>query len=150
MISRLSRLHLQSLAPTNPHWARVVGYGSFSLCVIHKEGLCPSSGDINRLMISANIKLQVYSVMCCCPYQVNCTKFDISIQSSENGIRRSTPWNSNINLRYDGSGTPKLQGGLITMNLRHLYIIIINILYKGLNFNLEIGCNILPEYSNYF
>jgi hypothetical protein len=37
------------LAPTNPHWARVVGYGSFSLCVIHKEGLCPSIGDINRL-----------------------------------------------------------------------------------------------------
>jgi hypothetical protein len=36
--------------PTNPHWARVVGYGQFSLWVIHKEGLCPSSGDINRLM----------------------------------------------------------------------------------------------------
>jgi hypothetical protein len=29
-----------------------VGYGPFSLCVIHKEGLCPSSGNINRLMIS--------------------------------------------------------------------------------------------------
>jgi hypothetical protein len=29
----------------------VVGYGPFSLCVIHKEGLCPSSGDINRLMM---------------------------------------------------------------------------------------------------
>jgi hypothetical protein len=28
-----------------------VGYGPFSLCVIHKEGLCPSSGDINRLMM---------------------------------------------------------------------------------------------------
>jgi hypothetical protein len=41
--------HLQSLAPTNPHWARVVDYGPFSLWVIHKEGLCPSSGDINRL-----------------------------------------------------------------------------------------------------
>jgi hypothetical protein len=25
----------------------VVGYAPFSLCVIHKEGLCPSSGDIN-------------------------------------------------------------------------------------------------------
>jgi hypothetical protein len=36
---------------TNPHWARVVGYGPFSLCVIHKEGLCPSSGDLNRLMM---------------------------------------------------------------------------------------------------
>jgi hypothetical protein len=26
-------------------------YGPFSLCVIHKEGLCPSSGDINQLMM---------------------------------------------------------------------------------------------------
>jgi hypothetical protein len=43
-LSRWSRLHLQSLAPTNPHWARVVGYDLFSLCVIHKEGLCPSNG----------------------------------------------------------------------------------------------------------
>jgi hypothetical protein len=29
----------------------VVGYGPFSLWVIHKEALCPSSGDINRLMM---------------------------------------------------------------------------------------------------
>jgi hypothetical protein len=29
-LSRWSRLHLQSLAPTNPHLARVVGYGPFS------------------------------------------------------------------------------------------------------------------------
>jgi hypothetical protein len=29
----------------------VVGYGPFSLCVIHKEGLRSSSGDINRLMM---------------------------------------------------------------------------------------------------
>jgi hypothetical protein len=50
-LSRWSRLHLQSLAPTNPHWARVVGYSPFSLCIIHKEGLCPSSGDINRVMM---------------------------------------------------------------------------------------------------
>jgi hypothetical protein len=35
----------------NPHWARVVGYGPFSLSLIHKEGLCSSSGDINRLMM---------------------------------------------------------------------------------------------------
>jgi hypothetical protein len=48
----LEFLHaLQSLAPTNPHWARVVGFGLFSLCVILKEGLCPSSGDINRMMM---------------------------------------------------------------------------------------------------
>jgi hypothetical protein len=35
-----------------PHWARVVGFGPFSFCVIHKEGLCSSSGDINRLMMN--------------------------------------------------------------------------------------------------
>jgi hypothetical protein len=50
-LSRWSRLHLQSLAHTNPHWPRVVGYGPFSLYVIQKEGLCPSSWDINRLMM---------------------------------------------------------------------------------------------------
>jgi hypothetical protein len=49
--SHWSRLHLQFLAPTNPHWGRVVGYGPFSLCVIHKEGLCPSSGGINMLIM---------------------------------------------------------------------------------------------------
>jgi hypothetical protein len=49
-LSRWSRLHLQSLKHTNPHWARVVGYGLFSLCVIHEESQCHSSGDINRLM----------------------------------------------------------------------------------------------------
>jgi hypothetical protein len=42
---------VQSLAPTNPHWARVAGYGLFSLCVNHKEGLCPSCGGINRLVM---------------------------------------------------------------------------------------------------
>jgi hypothetical protein len=51
MLSSWSQLHLQSLAPTNAHWGRVVGYGPFSLCVIHKEGLCFISGDINRLMM---------------------------------------------------------------------------------------------------
>jgi hypothetical protein len=50
-LSRWSRLHLQLLAPTNPHWARVKVYGPYYLCVIHKEGLYPSSGDINRLMV---------------------------------------------------------------------------------------------------
>jgi hypothetical protein len=38
------------MVPTNPHLARVVDCDPFSLCVIHK-GLCPSSGDINRLMM---------------------------------------------------------------------------------------------------
>jgi hypothetical protein len=47
-LSRGSRLHLQSLAPTNPHWARVVGYGPFSLRVIHKAS---ANGDVNRLMM---------------------------------------------------------------------------------------------------
>jgi hypothetical protein len=28
-----------------------VGYGPFSICAIHKEWLCPSSGEINRLMM---------------------------------------------------------------------------------------------------
>jgi hypothetical protein len=36
---------------THQHWARAVSYGPFFLCVIHKEGLCPSRGDINRLMM---------------------------------------------------------------------------------------------------
>jgi hypothetical protein len=45
-LSHWSRLHLHSLAPTNPYWARV-DYGPFSLCVILKEGLCPSSRDIS-------------------------------------------------------------------------------------------------------
>jgi hypothetical protein len=35
----------------------VVGYGPFSLCVIHKEGLCSSSGDINRLMMKNRISI---------------------------------------------------------------------------------------------
>jgi hypothetical protein len=46
MLSRWSRLYLQSYAPTNPH-----GYGSTCLWSIYKEGLCRSNGDINRLMM---------------------------------------------------------------------------------------------------
>jgi hypothetical protein len=53
MLSRWSRLHLQSF--TNLYWARVVGYGPLSLCVIHKKGLYPSSGDINRLMMNLRL-----------------------------------------------------------------------------------------------
>jgi hypothetical protein len=33
------------------HWARVVGFGPVSLCVMYNEGMCPSSGDINRMMM---------------------------------------------------------------------------------------------------
>jgi hypothetical protein len=51
-------MHLQTLAPTNPHWARVGGYGLFSLCVIHKEGLRPSRGDINMLMMMTMVLRQ--------------------------------------------------------------------------------------------
>jgi hypothetical protein len=40
------------LAPTNAHWAHVMDYGPFSLRVLHKEDLCLSCGDINRLMIT--------------------------------------------------------------------------------------------------
>jgi hypothetical protein len=60
-LSRWSRLHLLSLASTNPHWARVVGSVPFSLCVINKEGLCPSSSDINRLMMMKRMKLREHS-----------------------------------------------------------------------------------------
>jgi hypothetical protein len=49
--------------PTNPYWALVVGYGPFSLCVIHKEGLCPSSGDINRLKMMMMNRKQCNLVM---------------------------------------------------------------------------------------
>jgi hypothetical protein len=59
-LSRWSRL--QSLAPTDPHWARVVCYGPFSLWVIHKEGLCPSSGDIHRLMMMMNDPTAAHSL----------------------------------------------------------------------------------------
>jgi hypothetical protein len=36
--------------------ARVVGNGPFSLCIIHKEGLCLRSGDVNRLMMMMMMK----------------------------------------------------------------------------------------------
>jgi hypothetical protein len=62
-LSRWSRLHLQWLAPTNPHWARVVGYGPFSLWLIHKEGLCPSSRDINRLMMMMMMIMMMMMMM---------------------------------------------------------------------------------------
>jgi hypothetical protein len=48
-LSCYSWLRLQSLALTNLHWARVVGYGPFSLCVIHKT--CAPAVRISRLMI---------------------------------------------------------------------------------------------------
>jgi hypothetical protein len=44
MLIRLSWQDLQALAATNPHWARVVVSGPYSLCVIHKEDLYLYSG----------------------------------------------------------------------------------------------------------
>jgi hypothetical protein len=37
------------------HWARVVGCRPFALYVIYKERLCPSSEDINWLMMMINV-----------------------------------------------------------------------------------------------
>jgi hypothetical protein len=36
----------------------VVDYGPFSLCVIHKKGLCPSSRVTNRLMMIMKTRAQ--------------------------------------------------------------------------------------------
>jgi hypothetical protein len=44
------------------HWAHVVSYGPFYLCVIHKEGLWPSSGGINRLMLMVTYPLLVLRI----------------------------------------------------------------------------------------
>jgi hypothetical protein len=52
------RRHFKPLVPAafavvsthQPALARVVCYGPISLCIIHEEGLCPSSGAFNRQM----------------------------------------------------------------------------------------------------
>jgi hypothetical protein len=46
-------LILAAFAIANTHQSALGprGYGPFFLCVIHKEGLCLCSGDINRLMM---------------------------------------------------------------------------------------------------
>jgi hypothetical protein len=65
LLSRVSPCfgrHVKPLVPNafevvsthQPALGPVVSYGPLSLCVIHKEGLCPSSGDINRLMMIHN------------------------------------------------------------------------------------------------
>jgi hypothetical protein len=65
------RRHVKTMVPaafaqsvtTRPHWARVVAYDPFSLCVIHNEGLYPSSGDINRLMMMImNTRFLVHNI----------------------------------------------------------------------------------------
>jgi hypothetical protein len=42
--------HVKPLVPA-AFAGRVVRYGPFPLCVIHKEGMCPSSENINRQML---------------------------------------------------------------------------------------------------
>jgi hypothetical protein len=60
-LNRWSRLHLKERKRKKIHLLAVAsthqpllgtrgGYGPFSLCVIHKEGLCPCSGDSNKLL----------------------------------------------------------------------------------------------------
>jgi hypothetical protein len=44
--SSFHRLYLQSLAPTNPRWALVVGYGPFSLKVIIRKACVPAVGAL--------------------------------------------------------------------------------------------------------
>jgi hypothetical protein len=50
-------MYVCTCSPTNPNWARVVGCGPFSLWLIHKEGLCSSSEDINRLKMMMYIHI---------------------------------------------------------------------------------------------
>jgi hypothetical protein len=60
-LRRWSKLNWQSLAPTNPHWIRVLGYGPYFLKIILRKGLRPSSGSINRLMMMIiNIMTYIY------------------------------------------------------------------------------------------
>jgi hypothetical protein len=50
-LSRWFRLHLQSLESHQPALGPRGEFCLFSLFVIHKEGLLPSGGDINRLIM---------------------------------------------------------------------------------------------------
>jgi hypothetical protein len=50
--------HVKPLVPA-AFTAWVVSYSPFSLCVIHKESLCPSSGDINRLMMMMMMMMSI-------------------------------------------------------------------------------------------
>jgi hypothetical protein len=82
-LSSWSRLHLQVLAPTNPHQACVVGYGLFSLCVIHKGTLCPSSGDINRLMMMMMILSTLLHAVICKIVLNYCLYFKINVEVND-------------------------------------------------------------------
>jgi hypothetical protein len=43
--------HVKPLVPAAFAVVMSVGYGPFFLCVMYKKGLCPSSRDINKLMM---------------------------------------------------------------------------------------------------
>jgi hypothetical protein len=45
-LSRWSRLHLQSLVPTNPHWARARVLARFPLCVSIRTACAPAVGTL--------------------------------------------------------------------------------------------------------
>jgi hypothetical protein len=61
-VKPLVRLHLQLFTLTNSHWACVVGSGSFTLGVVHKEGLHLSSADIRLMLMSMCIR-NVFSII---------------------------------------------------------------------------------------
>jgi hypothetical protein len=54
LLSHVKPLGPVAFAVVNTHQPALgprMGFGPLSLCVIYEEGLCPSSGDINRLMM---------------------------------------------------------------------------------------------------
>jgi hypothetical protein len=59
-----------------------MGYGLFSLCVIHKEGLWPSSGDINRQMMMMIIMM----ILLFCPGHYTRQIYSYTIKISFTGI----------------------------------------------------------------
>jgi hypothetical protein len=68
-ISRWSRLHLQSLAPTNRHWARVVDHGPFFLYIIRRlymlYGIRKACAPAVRTLKDDEILSSVYIFMNC-------------------------------------------------------------------------------------
>jgi hypothetical protein len=57
-----SSVHQKARYAVPSDWARVVGYGPFSLCVIYKEGLRPSSGGINGLVMMKILRIEQINV----------------------------------------------------------------------------------------
>jgi hypothetical protein len=81
---RIDVFKLMSDFKTNPHWARVVGYGPFSLSIIHKEGLCLSSGDINRLMMMISRKTSEW--------------MNLKLEQNENKLTFCCPGTNNLRI----------------------------------------------------